>query len=169
MPSDAARSPRFAACACPFTRRISIALSRSPPDSWSAALQSIIPAPVRSRSAFTSFAEMVVLIANRSSSGSKVRRSRGARGRGRRAGGLVGRESGPLGLALGPLLGLALRLLLRLAPGLRLGLAPLRLLALEARLLLLGAELLAARPATSAIASITTLQERIASSLPGIT
>src|SRR3954462_6269266 len=56
-PSDAARSPRLAACAWPFTRRISTALSTSPPASWSARLQSIIPAPVRSRSAFTSPAE----------------------------------------------------------------------------------------------------------------
>src|SRR3954464_9549600 len=37
---------------------MSIALSRSPPDSTSAALQSIMPAPVRSRSAFTSPAEI---------------------------------------------------------------------------------------------------------------
>src|SRR3954453_16478816 len=56
-PSDAVRAPRLAACAWPFTRRISIALSRSPPDSCSAFLQSIMQAPVRSRSAFTSPAE----------------------------------------------------------------------------------------------------------------
>src|SRR3954447_3603628 len=37
---------------------MSIALSRSPPDSTSAFLQSIMPAPVRSRSAFTSPAEI---------------------------------------------------------------------------------------------------------------
>src|SRR3954447_484381 len=37
---------------------MSIALSRSPPDSCSAFLQSIMPAPVRSRSAFTSPAEI---------------------------------------------------------------------------------------------------------------
>src|SRR5436305_12803809 len=58
-PSDAVRAPRFAACAWPFTRRISIALSTSPLASTSAPLQSIIPAPVRSRSSFTSLAEMV--------------------------------------------------------------------------------------------------------------
>src|SRR5436853_664349 len=58
-PSDAARAPRFAACAWPFTRRISIALSTSPSDSTSALLQSIIPAPVRSRSSLTSLAEIV--------------------------------------------------------------------------------------------------------------
>src|SRR5262245_51241170 len=33
-----------------------MAFSTSPPDSWRAALQSIIPAPVRSRRAFTSLA-----------------------------------------------------------------------------------------------------------------
>src|SRR3954463_16375968 len=37
---------------------MSIALSRSPPDSCSAFLQSIMPAPVRSRSALTSPAEI---------------------------------------------------------------------------------------------------------------
>src|SRR3954452_21621446 len=58
-PSDAVRAPRFAACAWPFTRRISIALSTSPFASTRAPLQSIIPAPVRSRSSFTSLAEMV--------------------------------------------------------------------------------------------------------------
>src|SRR4051794_27031626 len=63
MPSDAVRAPRLAACAWPFTRRISIALSRSPPASTSAPLQSIMPAPVRSRSSFTSFAEMSAMSA----------------------------------------------------------------------------------------------------------
>src|SRR3954451_16810227 len=58
-PSEAVRPPRFAACAWPFTRRTSIALSTSPPASTSAFLQSIIPAPVRARSSFTSLAEMV--------------------------------------------------------------------------------------------------------------
>src|SRR3954451_2975541 len=58
-PSEAVRPPRFAACAWPFTRRTSIALSTSPFASTSAPLQSIIPAPVRSRSSFTSLAEMV--------------------------------------------------------------------------------------------------------------
>ena len=57
-PSAAPRSPRLAAFAWPFTRRISTALSTSPSASSSAALQSIIPAPVRSRSAFTSLAEI---------------------------------------------------------------------------------------------------------------
>src|SRR3954447_7657038 len=37
---------------------MSTALSMSPPDSWSAFLQSIMPAPVRSRSALTSPAEI---------------------------------------------------------------------------------------------------------------
>ena len=50
------RPLRFAAWAWPFTRRISTALSTSPPASVRAALQSIIPAPVRSRRAFTSLA-----------------------------------------------------------------------------------------------------------------
>src|SRR5690554_5311446 len=45
-PSDASRSSRFAATACPFLRIISTALSKSPFASLSAFLQSIIPAPV---------------------------------------------------------------------------------------------------------------------------
>src|ERR1019366_4740629 len=56
VPSVAARSPRswiFFPC---LTRRISIAFSMSPSASVRAFLQSIIPAPVRSRRAFTSFA-----------------------------------------------------------------------------------------------------------------
>src|SRR5712691_7922312 len=57
MPSLVARPLRLAADACPLTRRISIALSMSPPASARAALQSMIPAPVRSRSALTSVAE----------------------------------------------------------------------------------------------------------------
>src|SRR5256885_5063017 len=57
MPSLVARPLRFAADAWPLIRRTSIALATAPPASARAALQSIIPAPVRSRSAFTSAAE----------------------------------------------------------------------------------------------------------------
>ncbi len=57
-PLDAVRSPaRFCTFAPDLTRRTSTALSRSPSASSSAFLQSIIPAPVRSRSFFTSAAE----------------------------------------------------------------------------------------------------------------
>src|SRR5918996_2697166 len=54
MPSLAARPVRLAASARPFSRSMRLAASRSPPVSVSAFLQSIIPAPVASRSAFTS-------------------------------------------------------------------------------------------------------------------
>src|SRR5882762_3242335 len=56
MPSPAPRSARLAALPAPLTRRIPIALSSLPSASSSARLASIIPAPVRSRRAFTSFA-----------------------------------------------------------------------------------------------------------------
>ena len=66
MPSVAARSPRswiFLPC---FTRRISIAFSTSPSASVSAFLQSIMPAPVRSRRAFTSLAAISAVLMMRS-------------------------------------------------------------------------------------------------------
>src|SRR5205823_10695292 len=49
---------RFCACAMPFSRSSVTAASMSPFVSWSARLQSIIPAPVRSRSSLTSAAEI---------------------------------------------------------------------------------------------------------------
>ena len=52
-PSRASRCAFFAASASPFLRRCSMAPSRSPAEASSAALQSITPAPVRSRSSFT--------------------------------------------------------------------------------------------------------------------
>src|SRR5512143_1031763 len=52
-PSDAIREDFFAAAARPFFRRWSIAASMSPSDAVSAALQSIKPAPVFSRSSLT--------------------------------------------------------------------------------------------------------------------
>src|SRR6202050_3929254 len=52
-PSAATRPAFLAALAKPFLRSQSTAASRSPPVSPSAALQSIIPAPVLSRSSFT--------------------------------------------------------------------------------------------------------------------
>src|SRR3954452_3022045 len=59
IPSLAPRSDRLAALPAPLTRRISIALSSLPSASSSARLASIIPAPVRSRRAFTSLAVKV--------------------------------------------------------------------------------------------------------------
>src|ERR1700750_1727262 len=53
MPSVADRPAFFPAVARPFSRSQSEALLRSPPHSWSAFLQSIIPAPDFSRSSFT--------------------------------------------------------------------------------------------------------------------
>jgi hypothetical protein len=52
-PSAAVRPAFFAAAARPLVRSQSIAASMSPPVSPSAFLQSIMPAPVRSRSSFT--------------------------------------------------------------------------------------------------------------------
>src|SRR5262245_28173229 len=59
-PSLAMRPARLAAWASPFFRRISTAFSRSPPDSSSAALQSIMPAPVLSRSSLTAAADAAI-------------------------------------------------------------------------------------------------------------
>ena len=88
--------------------------------SWSAALASMIPAPVRSRRLFTSWAEMVMLIRTpRQGRTCGARAAPGARGglgpRAARGCGLVGREAGLLRLAAGALLGLAALLLLGLA------------------------------------------------------
>ena len=58
-PPSSARPARFSALAAPFERRSSTAFSMSPPVSSSAFLQSIMPAPVRSRSSATSFAVIV--------------------------------------------------------------------------------------------------------------
>ncbi len=52
-PSAAIRPAFLAACASPFSRSQSMALSMSPSDSTSAFLQSIMPALVRSRSSLT--------------------------------------------------------------------------------------------------------------------
>src|SRR6266536_1551092 len=54
-------APRLVALAWPLIRSHSTAWSKSPPDSSSARLQSIIPAPVRSRSLFTSAALMFAI------------------------------------------------------------------------------------------------------------
>src|SRR5919106_2109680 len=59
-PSEAARPARLAAAAWPRSRRSSTARSKSPSASWSARLESIIPAPVSSRSRLTSPAETVM-------------------------------------------------------------------------------------------------------------
>src|SRR5215213_10088180 len=59
-PSLVPRPSRFAADACPFTRSSSTARSTSPSASTSADFASIIAAPVRSRSAFTSAAVTVI-------------------------------------------------------------------------------------------------------------
>ncbi len=60
-PSLAARPARLAASARPLVRSEVVAASMSPPASSRAFLQSIIPAPVLSRSSLTSFAGIVVL------------------------------------------------------------------------------------------------------------
>jgi hypothetical protein len=60
-PSAAVRPAFFAAAARPFLRRISRAASMSPLASTSADLQSIIPAPVSSRSLRTTSAVMLLM------------------------------------------------------------------------------------------------------------
>ena len=60
-PSLVARPAFLAAVARPRLRRMVLASSKSPLASVSAALHSIIPAPVWSRSFFTSVAVMVVI------------------------------------------------------------------------------------------------------------
>ena len=62
MPLLVARPARLAAEARPFFRRISMAFSMSPPASVSAALQSIMPAPVLSRSCFTISAVIAIAV-----------------------------------------------------------------------------------------------------------
>src|SRR6266480_4736622 len=52
-PAAVSRPARLAALAMPRSRRSTVAFSRSPPDSSRACLQSIMPAPVWSRSSFT--------------------------------------------------------------------------------------------------------------------
>jgi len=61
-PSEAIRDAFFAAAARPFFRRTSTASSRLPPDSVRAFLQSIIPAPVFSRSSRTNSAGICILV-----------------------------------------------------------------------------------------------------------
>ena len=63
-PSAAMRSLFFAATASPFSRRIFIALSKSPSASTSAFLHSIIPMPVFLRSSITSFAAIFAIMVN---------------------------------------------------------------------------------------------------------
>jgi len=60
-PCEATLPVRFSALAIPFFRRISEAFSMSPPDSSSARLQSIMPAPVRALSSLTFFGDTIVL------------------------------------------------------------------------------------------------------------
>ena len=67
-PSAAVRPDFLAALERPFLRSQSTAASMSPPFSVSAALQSIMPAPVFSRRSFTWEAEMVVMFASESAS-----------------------------------------------------------------------------------------------------
>src|SRR5437762_12301386 len=62
MPSLAVRPAFLAAAASPFLRRVSRAFSRSPPHSVRADLQSIIPAPVSSRSLRTISAEISIAV-----------------------------------------------------------------------------------------------------------
>src|SRR3954451_5525334 len=84
VPSDAVRSASLPILLPILTRRSSTALSMSPPDSWSALLQSIMPAPVRWRSALTSEAGIVGVLMRSvpGFGGCRVRRRRpGARRR----------------------------------------------------------------------------------------
>ena len=87
MPSVASRPPSFSALSPRRTRSSSTALSTSPPVSSSAFLQSIIPAPVRSRSSLTCLAVIVGVLTSvlflglgLSSAGALRRRLRAARG-----------------------------------------------------------------------------------------
>src|SRR4051794_41070545 len=86
-PALAVRSaPRFWTFAAYFTRKISVALSKSPSASSSARLASIIPAPVESRSFFTSAAATAISFFSRrrtSSYGSGPDRQDGPSGLGR--------------------------------------------------------------------------------------
>jgi hypothetical protein len=61
-PSDAVRLAFLAAAARPFLRSTSRAFAMSPVASTSAALQSIMPAPVSSRSWRTTSAEMLIVL-----------------------------------------------------------------------------------------------------------
>ena len=61
-PSRASRPAFFSAAATPRSRSKATALSRSPPVSSSARLQSMKPAPVRSRSSLTSPAEISAML-----------------------------------------------------------------------------------------------------------
>src|ERR1051325_9270242 len=62
-PCVASRPARFSALTAPLLRSASAALSRSPPVSSSAFLQSIMPAPVRARSSATNFAGISFTVA----------------------------------------------------------------------------------------------------------
>src|SRR5262249_52368661 len=73
-PSAVSLPARLTPWALPHSRRISMALSMSPPASVRAALQSIIGALVRSRRAFTAVAEMLLMV---SPSREKSRRAGG--------------------------------------------------------------------------------------------
>src|SRR5438067_6409333 len=81
LPSVVSRPARFAALAIPFSRRRTIAASMSPFVSCRARLQSIIPAPVRSRSSLTSAAEIsaICLLLRRRDGGVRLRRALGLR------------------------------------------------------------------------------------------
>ena len=107
MPSVASRSPSLASLPC-LTRRISIAFSMSPSASVRAFLQSIIPAPVRSRSALTSLAVIVGVLMRWCSSGPGL-------ARGAACAGLLGGGRRPRAARARPLLGGRARRL-RLAP-----------------------------------------------------
>ena len=61
-PSAAIRSAFLAALEWPLARSQSAAASRSPPVSCNACLQSIIPTPVLSRSAFTKAAVISAMV-----------------------------------------------------------------------------------------------------------
>src|SRR2546426_7166864 len=98
-PSDASRPARVSALAAPFFRSTSTAFSRSPPASWSARLQSIIPAPVRARSSATCFAPTSFTLATVRS---LLMRTPPSRRRARRAAAGWDRSRPGVGLGLAP-------------------------------------------------------------------
>src|SRR5918999_4835552 len=116
MPSPVERPVFLAASARPFSRSSRFAASRSPPASASAFLQSIIPAPVASRSALTSCALISTIAAYLSVSSSCASRVGLDRGRS-----LRGRVVAVAGLLLALFLFLTLELELPLGLRLRRG------------------------------------------------
>src|SRR3954468_20833855 len=83
-PSEVARPAFFAALASPLLRRIVLASSKLPLASSRAALQSIMPAPVWSRSFFTSAALIAMVISYEKNAGPPERKAGVDRGESKR-------------------------------------------------------------------------------------